>query len=347
MAAGPATTNVLVTAAGSAPAVAVIRALQQQSEIPVRVVAADMDPLAVGFHLADAWALLPAATAPGFVPTVIEICRRHAVRVVFPIIDEELQRFADAAATFAAAGIDVVTAPADVVRRAKDKWLTAEWCRQYEVLAPRTWRAESRPAALPYPVIVKPRSGRGSVGVALVGSEAELEFHIALGTDLLIQEYVDGPEYTVDILANRSGQVLSAVPRERLMTKAGMCVKGRTVNPPALLELAVRIAEEFGLTPRGNLQFKQCNRDGRYYLIEVNPKFGAGLPITTAAGVNMPLLLLKLLRGDAVPPMIGEFQSDLVMLRHWAEVFVPGDALAATEAPGSQAGIPASALATR
>ena len=137
----------------------------------------------------------------------------------------------------------------------------------------------------------------------------------------MVQEFIDGPEFTVDILANEAGHVVSAVPRERLMTKAGMCVKGRTVRMPALLDLSVQVAEAFGLTPRGNVQFKLSQRDGRYYLIEVNPKFGAGLPITTAAGVNMPLLILKMLAGETIEPMVGMYQSGLVMLRHWAEVF--------------------------
>jgi carbamoyl-phosphate synthase large subunit len=142
-----------------------------------------------------------------------------------------------------------------------------------------------------------------------------------------VQEWIDGPEYTVDVMMDGNGRVLSAVPRERLLTKAGMCVKGRTSRRPQLLDLSVDIAERFPLTPRGNLQFKQSRKDGRYYLIEVNPKFGAGLPLTTAAGVNMPLLLLKMALGETVPPMLGQFKDGLVMLRHWAECFVPSEEL--------------------
>jgi carbamoyl-phosphate synthase large subunit len=247
--------------------------------------------------------------------------------VVFPIIDEELQLFADHAARFAAEGIQVITNSADTVRVAKDKWLTYQWCQREGVRAPTTWIAGRREITLSFPVVVKPRAGRGSVGVHLAQNARELEHELGRGEDLLIQEYVDGPEFTVDILTDQDGLVVSAVPRERLMTKAGMCVKGRTVSRPQLLELSVRVAEAFPLTPRGNLQFKQSRRDGEYYLIEVNPKFGAGLPLTTAAGVNMPLLLLKRLQGETIPPMIGQFRKDLVMLRHWAEVFAPAEEL--------------------
>jgi carbamoyl-phosphate synthase large subunit len=322
-------TTVMVTAAGSAPAVAVIQALRQQSEIPVRVVAADMDPLSVGFHLTPERALIPAASDPDFIPRVLQVCQQHDVTVLFPIIDEELQTFADHAPAFRESGIQVVTNAPETVRVAKDKWLTYLWCRRHGVRMPRTWTPAQREHSLSFPVMVKPRAGRGSVGVHLVRSERELEDELARGGDLIIQEYVEGPEFTVDILTDPEGRVLSAVPRERLMTKAGMCVKGRTVSRPQLLELSVHVAEAFPLTPRGNLQFKQSRRDGEYYLIEVNPKFGAGLPITIAAGVNMPLLLLKILQGERVAPMVGQFRSDLVMLRHWAEIFVAAEELLA------------------
>src|SRR5579862_9659322 len=138
-------TGVMVTAAGSAPAVAVIQALREQPEIPVRIVAADMDPLAVGFHLAHERAAIPGARDPEFVDRVLEVCLERAVSVVFPIIDEELPLFAAAAPEFARHGIHVVTNSPAVVQTAGDKWETARWCRRHSIPAPRTWLAAEVP----------------------------------------------------------------------------------------------------------------------------------------------------------------------------------------------------------
>lgn len=317
----------VVTSAGSAPAVAVIQALLGQEEIPVRLVAADMDPLSVGFRLAHEQAIIPGASEPDYVDRLLELCCAFRPAILFPIIDEELQVVADSAPLFAAQGITVVTNSAETVRRAKDKWLTHEWCVREDVAAPKSWLSARGDFPHSCPVILKPRSGRGSAGVELARTERELEYHLSQAADLMVQEWIDGPEFTVDIVMNEDGRVLSAVPRERLLTKVGMCVKGRTCRRAQLLDLSVEIAERFPLTPRGNLQFKQSRKDGRYYLIEVNPEFGAGLPLTTAAGVNMPLLLLKMALGEGVPPMVGQFQDGLVMLRHWAECFVSSEEL--------------------
>src|SRR5947208_5409900 len=105
----------IVTSAGSAPAVAVIQALLGQEEIPVRVLAADMDPLSVGFHLASERALIPGAADPQYISHLLELCVRSGASILFPIIDEELQVVADAAPQFASRGIHVVTNPPEVV----------------------------------------------------------------------------------------------------------------------------------------------------------------------------------------------------------------------------------------
>src|SRR5580704_8989279 len=96
--------NVLVMSAGSIPGVAVINALKGQTEVSVRVIAVDMGDLSAGFLLADARHIVPAANNPDFIPTVRDICRIEKIGVIFPIIDEELQVFADHAESFADEG---------------------------------------------------------------------------------------------------------------------------------------------------------------------------------------------------------------------------------------------------
>jgi carbamoyl-phosphate synthase large subunit len=77
------------------------------------------------------------------------------------------------------------------------------------------------------------------------------------------------------------------------------------------------------LTPRGNIQCIDTGEE--IVLIEVNPKFPASLPFTVAAGVNGPLLLVKMHLGEKLEPMLGKFVAGLVMLRYWQEIFVPSD----------------------
>jgi carbamoyl-phosphate synthase large subunit len=314
--------NVLVTSAGSIPGVAVIQALKKQEEIPVRVIAADMNPLSAGFCLSDSCITIPHASLPGFIPCVVDLCTRESIKVVFPIIDEELQVFADHSCDFEKIGVTLVTNAPDVVRTAKDKYETYLFCKSNGIVTPETFLPdEPRKMLSPkFPLIVKPRMGRGSTSVFKIENSKQLNFFCEYVADPIVQEFIGGAEYTIDILTTFDGEVLTVVPRERIETKAGMSVKGRTVKDGRLIEYGKWIAETVRLFPRGNIQ---CIDDGKdIYLIEINPKFAATLPFTVRAGVNMPLLLLKICLGGQIHRRIDDFEDDLVMLRYWQEVYI-------------------------
>jgi carbamoyl-phosphate synthase large subunit len=316
--------NVLVMSAGATPGIAVIQALKQQDEIPVRVVAADMNPLSVGFRLSDGQAIVPGASAPDFIGRVLDLCAAEGIRVVFPILDEELQGFADHQGDFLAAGVTVVTNAPHVVRVAKDKYETYRFCDAHDIRAPASFLPHERDRMLGarFPLIVKPRAGRGSAGVFKAHDVQQLDFFCGYVADPLVQECITGTEYTIDILTTFEGDTLGVVPRERIQTKAGMSVKGRTVKDRRLIEYGRRVAQTVGLFPRGNVQ---CMDDGKdLYLIEINPKFAATLPLTVRAGVNMPLLLVKMCLGEPVRREIDDWEDDLTMLRYWQEIYIPG-----------------------
>jgi carbamoyl-phosphate synthase large subunit len=305
------------------PGVAVINALKEQRDIPVRVIGSDMSPLSAGFLLSDGGHVVPAAHKPEFIPTIHKLCATEQIQVIFPVIDEELQVFADHVEAFAQDGIRVISNPPETVRLTKDKLLTARRCEELGVLAPPTLAKENlaRQPLPPFPLIVKPRDGRGTVGVHTARDRRELDFFVQHVPNPIIQQCIEGPEFTIDVLTDFDGRPLSIVPKERLQVKGGMQVKGRTVKDQRLLDYGVSIAQKFRVFPRGNIQCIRA-RDGRLFLIEINPKFAASLPFTVAAGVNAPLLLLKMHLGQKVPPMLGQFEEGLVMLRCWRELYL-------------------------
>jgi carbamoyl-phosphate synthase large subunit len=318
-------TNVLVTCAGSMPGVAVINALKRQNEIPIRVIAVDRNPLSAGFYLSDAHYTLPSNGGPGDTSTVLKICKEENVQIVFPVIDEELPAFAEKKSEFKSHGIRIVSNEPETVRVARDKLETCNFFRGREIRLPATYLpGELSLAKLPnFPLVIKPRFGRGTVGYVKVNDASELAFHINRVPDAIVQEFIAGQEYTIDVLTDFEGRVLSLVPKARLEVKAGMQVKGRTIKDERLFAFARKILAMLPLAPRANIQC--IDSGGEITLIEVNPKFSASLPFTIAAGVNAPLLLVKMHLGEKVEPMIGKFAEGLVMLRYWQEVFVPAD----------------------
>ena len=76
--------SILVSAAGAPGTAALLRALRENGERPVRLVGTDMSERAVGRHFCDAFHLVPPGSDPGFADAVLEICRDEGVEVVLP-----------------------------------------------------------------------------------------------------------------------------------------------------------------------------------------------------------------------------------------------------------------------
>ena len=296
--------RVLVTGAGGPAAIAAMKSLA--ADPSVELVAADMDPWAAGLYLVPSRArtLIPAGDAPDFTDVVLARCRALGVNVVLPTVDAELRPLARARAGFAAAGIDLLLAPAEALDVILDKLTLAQRCAGI-VRVPRTELFDSLvdPAAWTYPVIVKPRTGSGSRGILQVGSAAELAA-LERSPRLLVQEFLPGEEYSIDVLADAGGHVIASVPRLRARVDSGVSVGGRTVHDTGLSSFGRAVAEATGITYVANVQ---CKRDAsrRPALLEVNPRMPGTLGLTIASGVDMPRLALAALRGEPVPTAMG------------------------------------------
>jgi carbamoyl-phosphate synthase large subunit len=137
---------------------------------------------------------------------------------------------------------------------------------------------------------------------------------------LIIQEHLPGDEFSVDVLADADGNVVAAVPRTRTRVDSGVSIAGQTVHDPALEDTAAAVARAIGLRGVANVQLRR-DSDGIPALLEVNPRFPGALPLTIAAGVDMPSLVLDLALGVAIPKKL-EF-ADLANVRYLEDVFVP------------------------
>jgi carbamoyl-phosphate synthase large subunit len=291
----------------------------------VEVFAGDMDGWASGLYLvpAERRRILEPGLSPTFVDGIRTLCEQDGIDVVISTVDIELPPLAARRDDLAGA---VLAAPSlatlDVTL---DKWELARRCAPLlRVPVTRLLNADGIALKWTFPVIVKPRRGAGSRGVRLVADRAALE---AIGTDesLIIQENLPGDEYSVDVLSAGDGAVVAAVPRTRTRVDSGVSIAGRTVHDDGLEATAAAVARAIGLRGVANVQLRR-DTEGVPALLEVNPRFPGALPLTIAAGVDMPSLVLDLALDRDIPSRI-EFR-DLANVRFLEDVFVdPGEIL--------------------
>ncbi|MHB1874302.1 MAG: ATP-grasp domain-containing protein [Streptosporangiaceae bacterium] len=292
--------SVLVTGAGGPAGIAVMKSLS--ADPGVHLMAADMDPWAAGLYLvplADR-ALVPAGGTPGFARHLLACCHEMGVDVVIPTVDAELRALARVRGAFTAAGVSLMLSPDQALRVTLDKLALARFCAD-TVRVPRTAPLDTafEPDSWEYPAVLKPRAGSGSRDIRILRSPADLA-DVPRSPSLIVQEYLPGDEYSIDVLADRPGHVVAAVPRLRAKVDSGISVAGRTVRDPELERFGAAVAELTGLTYIANVQVRR-DEAGRPALLEVNPRAPGSLALSIAAGVDMPRLAMDALRGLPVP----------------------------------------------
>lgn len=140
--------------------------------------------------------------------------------------------------------------------------------------------------------------------------------------DPIVQEFVEGVEHTLDVYTGFDGKPRCVVPRRRLEVRTGEVSKALIVKNPAIMAIGCAVAEVLREC-RGVITV-QCivTRRGRIRVIEINPRFGGGVPLSIQAGADFPRWILSELIGKQ--PRIGAtaFRDDLAMLRFDESVFV-------------------------
>lgn len=327
--------RILVTGAGGAAALSFMKAVADDGH---EIIAADMDPLACGLYLTKPAnrLLVPDATAPHFIEALLAACKRLRVDVLVPTVDTELPLVARALSRFETLGTRVMVSPEDALVTCLDKWKLYLACIAASLPVPKTMLLESMhtlPIAGPLrhcdwqSIIVKPRRGSGGRGVREVNSAVELS-RLRRQPGLIAQAFLPGDEYSVDVLSDKAGVPLIAVPRLRLKVDSGVAVAGRTVRAPKVAEIARRVVAKLGLTYVTNVQIR-IDVAGRPRILEINPRLPGTMPLTVAAGVNMPRLSLAILMDQPIPENLSFEEVGLV--RQWQEYVVSPEEMAALQ----------------
>ena len=149
----------------------------------------------------------------------------------------------------------------------------------------------------------------------MVRNEKELSFFTEYVPNAIVQEYLSGPEITSDVICDLDGDILAVVSRQRIQTRAGEVSKGVTVFDECIDHDCRRIAKN--LPAVGPITVQCIMKNGTPHYTEINPRFGGGVPLAIAAGVDAPALLLARIAGvDLQMPQAGEYRTDLYLTRY-------------------------------
>jgi len=309
--------RILLTGAGGAAAISVWKSLADQHELYM----GDIDPCSAGLYLVPPAQrlMLLEGDDPAFVQNIFDLCKENKIEVLIPTVDTELAPLAAVSAKFLEIGVKIPISPFEALKICRDKYQLLHYCQdivsvpEFFLLTPEIVANINR-----FPLFAKPREGAGSRGARVIKNVEEL-VNLPQDSSYLVQELLPGDEYSVDVYLHSSGAPIAAVPRLRMKIDSGIAVTARTAHIPELINQAIKTAERVGIRYVANIQFKGAV-DGKFKLLEINPRFPGTLPLTAGAGIDMPKLMIDDINGKTFSEGLMPFK-ELMVVRYWTEHF--------------------------
>jgi carbamoyl-phosphate synthase large subunit len=347
-------TTVVLTGIGLDGGPDIIRALRADAALAARVVGLDIKAATASAYLCDSFHVVPRRDDPSYVSTVAEIARSEGARVIYPLPSFDQEIFAAARPDLERDGFSVAVSPDEAVRVCNDKWLLYQRMRATfpEAVPERRRVADSDELVaaameLGYPgrrVCVRRRVSRGAIGFRVIDDGPSrvgalldqnpnstlislnelldvLRHADPFPTDYLVEEYLPGDEWDVDVLC-RHGEPIIVATRHNLAMRGGGATHSILTRSAVIESLSERIVADLELNAIVNLSFRH-DEAGTAKLIEINPRIPSSVLCALGGGVNLVALAVRQALGEAVartkPAWGGQF------LLHCQSVVIDGD----------------------
>ncbi len=298
--------KILITGAGGAATPGLIDALQDQGYC---IIATDTDPYAIGLFHADKGYVIPRGDSSEFISAIREICLKENVKAIIPLVDEELIPSFELENN----GIIVILPRKEFVETCLDKFILMQALLKAGIHVPKIC---TRTEDMHFPLIIKPRTGRGSRDIAIIRSMTDyrsfLDSH--KGKLFFVQEYISGPEYTVSVVVWRDGEVQTVVPKE-IIVKKGITKIGVTRNNPAIDSICREVQDKLKADGPFNVQLKIDERTWEPVIFEINPRFSTTVSLTMAAGIDEVGGILKQALYGRESYHFYDWYENLIMIR--------------------------------
>lgn len=329
--------NILFTCAGRRTYL--LKYFKEQLGGDGKIIGTDMQMSAPALTVADIAVTVPAVYSNDYIERTLKICKDNDVKVLICLNDLELPILAENIEKFKTIGVTPIVSDKKIIDICFDKDKTASFIKSLGLLTPKTFSNYEEAikaintGELDFPLVLKPRWGSGSIGIEFVEDLEQLELAYKLVSTkvkksilstassnedfILIQEKIEGPEYGLDIINDLSGENRAVSVKKKLAMRAGETDKAITVDNSEICLIGKKIAEN--LKHIGNLDCDILEKEGKYYVLELNPRFGGGFPFSYEAGVNEPKAIIEWAKGNEI--------DDAILIPKYGKMFAKNDYL--------------------
>lgn len=272
------------------------RSASEKKHIALEIYGADCDVTAPALAYCDRKIQVCRIREAGYIPQLLRVCQENQIDLLIPTIDTDLLLLSQNKQAFAEIGARVLISDADKIAICRDKRFTADFFISCGLQSPKPVDCVDN-YDQGFPCFIKPKDGSSSIDAYKVENEEKLHSFAERVADYIVQPFIEGREYTVDILCDYEGNPIYVTPRERLAVRSGEVLKTRMVHDEQMEQGCLELIRHYKPCGPITVQLIRQKDTGIDYYIEINPRFGGGAPLSMKAGADAAGALLELLAG--------------------------------------------------
>lgn len=323
--------NYLMCSAGRR--VELLKDFKKSMSADSRIIATDLSKYAPAIYEADKYYLVPRIDDPTYIDVILDICKKESIDAVTTLIDPEIMILAENRSRFKEIGVEVLAPFEKTAGLCFDKYEMYKYLTAEGISTVRTWGSyeeiikaiEAKETS--FPVFVKPRRGSGSVGAKKIEDAETLKVAFEEDETLIAQEYMDCLDLDADIYVDTvSHKPVAIFSKKKISTTIGGANKTVSFKDQKLFDFVEEFIGHFEFN--GPLDADFFYKDGRYYLSEINPRFGGAYLHAYGAGVDFIKLIENNLKGNANDSIVGEYAEGIVMMMYDSVIIKKDDEMA-------------------
>lgn len=311
--------NVLITSVGGLTGVFLSKHLKKYSN--VNIIGIDMSETVASKQWIDSFFVVPPSQSQEYMDKVIDIVEKESVNVIIPVSSYDMNAFSEEEAFPKEIREKLLIMDGRIHKLLHNKETCYGYLSRQGISTPVIYEKE----ATSYPCILKPKEGTGSKNTVVIENDKDLLYWSYKVKEYILTEYLEGNEYTVDCLFDKKGYSVGYNVRQRSKVSGGGAVICKnTTQYDERVERIIEILERTGvLKGPVNFQFKE-KKNGELCVFDFNTRFASGgLPLTVAAGFDIPYLMIKMIVGENIEPVPRrDMDNELTMIRYYEEAFV-------------------------
>lgn len=246
---------------------------------------------------------------------IIQVCQKYKIGMIIPLTDIEVDFFNNNRTYFEHSNIIVTIANQHFLKVARNKKNLTNYVKKISGLnSIPSYSIKELSSINSYPLIAKPLDGRSSEGVYILSSYCDLSKSLD-NDNYIFQELILGKICTVDYVRSSKYKSDFCIPRwEHLRTKNGAGMTVETFHSSQLQKIVTHIGND--LNVNGAINFEFISKNNFFYLIDINPRFSAGIGFSKLAGYDFVKSHVNCFTGQNILPSVeySEFIAEKKMV---------------------------------